>query len=70
MKKSGVQMHFCILNNGAEPGNRPRISVDIEDVDITKEQAIEIVEEMADKCKTITGWVTYPSTKEEIEKIG
>lgn len=67
-KKSEVKLHFCILNSGAKEGERPTLYVDIEDLGITKEQALEIANEVSEKCETVASWITYPSTEEEVKK--
>lgn len=65
-KKSGIKLSFCILNNGAEPGTRPTFEVDIEDIDVTPQQALEIAKEV-ENCKTITSWIHGPSDVMERE---
>ena len=66
VKKSGIKLSFCVLNNGAEPGARPTFEVDIEDLDLTPKQAKEIAEEVSED-KTITAWIHGPS--DVMEKI-
>ena len=59
-------IHFVICNTDLPDEHRPSFSIDIDDLGITLEQALEIVKELADKeCKTIVGWVTSGS----VEKV-
>ena len=63
-----TMVHFLFLEAPkGEDGLRPHVSVPIEQVGVTKEQAAEAFQEMIDKgCTKFAGWVTY-AVKEDGE---
>ena len=66
--RTDTMVHFLFLEAPkGEDGLRPYISVPIEQIGVTREQAAEAFQEMIDKgCTKFTGWVTY-AVKEDGE---